>query len=100
MLNIKKEIGIGFLVGLIANLAGMYIYVAIFTDYDLFNAIQLAYNDYFLGGLIAIGAIANFLPFFVYLKREEIYRARGVLILSFVMALVILWLKANEIYNL
>lgn len=96
-MNIKKEIGIGFLVGLICNLAGIYIYVAIFTKYDLGSALNYAYQDDFLGGLIAIGAAANFLPFFVYLKKNQIYRARGVLILTIVMAFIILILNIKDI---
>ena len=99
-MNPKKEILIGALVGLIANLAGIYLYVALFTDYDLASALHKAYLDKFLGGLIAIGAGANFLPFFVYLKKDKVYRARGVLILSILMAVVILYLKTKEIYEL
>lgn len=99
-MNPKKEILIGILVGLITNIAGVYLYVAIFTDYDLASAIRLAYADQFLGGLIAIGAGANFLPFFVYLKKDQVLRARGVLILTVLMAVVILILKAKEIYEL
>ena len=95
-MNIKKEILIGMIFGLICNVAGMYIYVAIFTKYDLINAIELAYFDYFLGGLIAIGAAANFLPFFVFLKKNKVYRARGVLIFTLLMAIVILLLKIRE----
>ncbi len=96
-MNIKKEVLIGFIFGLLSNIAGMYIYVAIFTDYDLFNAIQMAYDEYFLGGLIAIGAGANFIPFFVFLKKDKIYRARGVLIFTILMAIFILLLKIGLI---
>jgi hypothetical protein len=99
-LNIKKEIAIGVLMGLICTLAGMYIYVAIFTNYDLVHAINLAYQDQFLGGLIAIGAAANFIPFFVFLKKNEIYRARGVLIFCIILAFLILILKSKEIISL
>jgi hypothetical protein len=99
-LNIKKDIGIGILIGLACTLAGMYLYIAIFTDYDLLYAVSMAYQDQFLGGLIAIGAAANFLPFFVYLKKNEIYRARGVLIFCIVLAFVILILKSKEIISL
>lgn len=79
------------------NLAGIYIYVAIFTQYDLLNAIEYAYRDAFLGGLIAIGAAANFIPFFVFLKKDNIYRARGVLIFTILMAIIILFLKIGVI---
>ena len=96
-MNIKKEILIGIIFGLICNVAGMYIYVAIFTKYDLINAIEYAYRDDFLGGLIAIGAAANFLPFFVFLKKDKLYRARGVLIFTILMAILILLLKVELI---
>ena len=96
-MNIKKEILIGVVLGLICNVAGMYLYVAIFTKYDLINAINYAYRDSFLGGLIAIGAAANFIPFFVFLKKDKIYRARGVLIFTILMAIVILLLKIDLI---
>lgn len=96
-MKIKKEILIGILSGLMFNLAGIYIYVAIFTQYDLLNAIEYAYRDAFLGGLIAIGAAANFIPFFVFLKKDNIYRARGVLIFTILMAIIILFLKIGVI---
>ncbi|MGX1024673.1 hypothetical protein [Flavobacterium sp. CS20] len=99
-MNVKKEIFIGILLGLICNVAGMYIYIAIFTNYDLIYAINYAYRDHFLGGLIAIGAVANFLPFFVYIKKNKIYRARGVLLFSILMAVLILILKSNELYQI
>jgi len=99
-LNIKKEIAIGILIALICTIAGMYIYVAVFTSYDLIYALEMAYEDQFLGGLIAIGAAANFIPFFVYLKKNEIYRARGVLIFCIVLAFLILILKSKEIISL
>jgi len=100
MLNIKKEIAIGLLLGFICTLSGIYIYVAIFTNYDLFASFSLAYKDHFLGDLISIGAIANFLPFFVYLKKNQIYRARGVLIFCILLAVLILILKSREILSL
>lgn len=98
MLNIKKEIGIGILVALICTLGGIYLYVTLFTNYDINVALQYAYQDKFLGEVIGLGAVANFLPFFVYLKRNEIYRARGVLIFCIFLALIVLFLKANELF--
>ncbi len=96
-MNLKRDILEGFFIGFLSNFAGIYIYVGIATDYDLFDAIELAYKDQFLGGLIAIGAILNFVPFFVYLKKDKIYKARGVLLLSILMALVILYLNIQKL---
>lgn len=90
---IAKEILIGFLVGVFANLAGMFFYIIIFSDYSLERTLSEAFEQGFIGSLIALGAILNFLPFFVFLKKNEIYRVRGVLIASMLAAIVILITK-------
>ncbi len=91
-----KEIGLGILIGLLANLAGLYLYVYFFTTYEIEEAIRLSYQDHFIGKLIALGAVLNFLPFFVFIKKKQDYRARGVLIATILSALVILALKIVE----
>lgn len=76
---------------------GIFLYVLLFTKYGFFDAIKYAHRDDFLGGLIAIGAAANFIPFFVFLKKDSIYKARGVLISTIIAAVIILLLKIGVI---
>ena len=90
---IKKEILIGFLTGLAANILGIVIYVLIFSDISLIETIEESLKNDFMGTLITAGALLNFVPFFVFLKREKTYRARGVLMASILAALVIGILK-------
>lgn len=90
---IKKEIFIGFLVGLAANLAGMFLYISFFSDYSVEETLAAAIEDGFIGSLIALGAIFNFLPFFVFLKKNQLYRVRGVVIATLLAAIVILITK-------
>lgn len=85
-----KEILIGFIIGLLANAAGMYLYIFFFLDSELEEALKIALENDSLGSLIALGAILNFLAFFVFLKKKQIYRARGVIMATIVAALVIL----------
>lgn len=85
----KKEVFIGFLIGIIANCAGIFFYVTLFSEHDLEQTIKAAIKDGFIGSLIALGALLNFLPFFVFLKKQQYYRARGVLIASLLAAIVI-----------
>ncbi|QSS96135.1 hypothetical protein [Psychroflexus sp. ALD_RP9] len=85
-----KQILIGFIIGVIANLAGLYLYVYFFTDYEIEVALRLSYQDGFIGKLIALGAVLNFLPFFVFIKKKQDYRARGVLIATILSAILIL----------
>lgn len=90
---IKKEILIGFLTGIAANLIGMLLYILIFSDLSISETLKESVKGDFIGTLITAGAILNFLPFFVFLKKERTYRARGVLMASILAALIIAIIK-------
>lgn len=91
--NMKKEIAIGFLIGIAANLAGIYLYIFFFLDYDFETSIQLARENDSIGNLIGLGAILNLIAFFLLIKKRQLYRARGVLLATILAALVILITK-------
>lgn len=91
--NIKKEIIIGFLIGLIANLSGIYLYIFFFSDFELEETILGAIENDFMGSLIALGAILNLFVFFIFLKKKQIYRARGVVMATVLAGIFILVLK-------
>lgn len=90
---IKKEIFTGFSIGLLANIVGMLIYILIFSEASIGRTISESIEKDFMGTLITAGAILNFLPFFVFLKKDRPYRARGVLLATILAALVIAVLK-------
>ena len=90
---IKKEIFTGFSIGLLANILGMLIYILIFSEASIGKTISESIEKDFMGTLITAGAILNFLPFFVFLKKDRPYRARGVLLATILAALVIAVLK-------
>ena len=85
-----KEILIGLLIGLAANLAGIYLYIFFFSDYGLKETIIGALQNDLLGSLIALGAILNLIVFFIFIKKNQIYRARGVVLATIIAALAIL----------
>lgn len=85
----KNEILIGFLTGIAATLAGMVLYILVFSETGLMPAVKDAVQNNYLGKIIALGAALNFLPFFVFLKKNLIYKARGVLLATLVIAIVI-----------
>lgn len=89
----KKEILIGTLIGLAANLAGSYLYIYFFSKYSIETTLQIALEEDLLGSIIALGAILNLLAFFVFLKKGQLYRARGVVLATVIAALVILIAK-------
>ncbi|GIM55604.1 hypothetical protein [Capnocytophaga cynodegmi] len=89
----QKEILIGFLVGLIANGLGILLYILIFSKYGIETTLQDAYQKGYLGSLIGLGGILDLLSFFLFLRLGRDERAKGVLMASFVLALVILVLQ-------
>jgi len=87
----KKEIGIGFLTGLIFNAIGIVICVFVISGIKGSNFkdtldFYLATNNAWM--LISLGALPNLLAFFGFLRINREYRARGVLIATFLAAIV------------
>lgn len=83
----KKDVFIGMLVGLIANAAGLFFAANLLGQGDDFmNVIKAAAKEGFLGKLISLGAILNLVAFFIFIKKRQDYRARGVLLITVFIA--------------
>ena len=86
---IKQEVLKGFLVGLIANIIGLYLAALLFGNKDGFISIlKSASSEGILGKLISLGAILNLIAFFVFIKKKQDYRARGVLLATVIVAVI------------
>ncbi|MCH4553583.1 MULTISPECIES: hypothetical protein [Aestuariibaculum] len=84
---IKKELFIGITVGLIANAIGLIsIATLLGQGEDFTTVIKAAYNEGFLGKLISLGAVLNLIAFFIFIRKRQDYRARGVLIITIFVA--------------
>ena len=84
---IKKDVFIGALVGLLANAIGLFITANLLGQGDDFvTVIKAAAAEGFLGKLISLGAILNLIAFFVFIKKKQDYRARGVLLITVFIA--------------
>jgi len=86
----RKEILIGFLTGLLATILGFYLYVAFVLDGTFQESLAVINNKNLYGQVLSIAAIPNLLVFFVFIKKREDYKARGVLIATFLVAFLIL----------
>ena len=83
----KKDIFIGMFVDLVANAMGLYFAATFLGKGDDFTkVIQAASTEGFLGKLISLGAILNLLAFFIFIKKKQDYRARGVLLITVFIA--------------
>ena len=86
----KKEILIGFLTAIVATAFGCVIFIEFFSKYDFEKSLTLIVEGKLYGKVLVLGAIANFFVFFIFLKKKQIYRARGVILESFVIAFIVL----------
>lgn len=92
-MNTKKEVVIGFFVGIIANTIGTLLYILLFSDRGVIETFAAAVEQEHVGSLLALGAILNLVAFFGFLRIKRDYRARGVMIATILTALVILYYK-------
>ena len=82
----KRDIFIGML-GLIANAMGLFLAANLLGKGDDFmKVIEAAANEGFLGKLISLGAILNLIAFFIFIRKRQDYRARGVLLITVFIA--------------
>ena len=85
---IKKEIFIGFFAGLIANSIGLFISVLFLGNgEDIFITLKQSIDEGFFGKLVTIGAILNLAAFFIFIKKKQDYRARGVILATVLAAI-------------
>lgn len=91
--NVSKEILIGFFVSIFATAAGMFLYIEYFSRFGFFETIEMIKAGQILGPVIALSAIPNLFVFFVYLKKKQDLRAKGVLIGTLCIAIFTFILK-------
>jgi len=90
---INKEILIGFLVAIFAMLAGMFVYLQYISRFGFQETLDMVLQGGVLGPVMALATLPNLLVFFIFLKKDQVYRARGVLIAVVLIALVTMFLK-------
>ena len=86
---IKKEIFIGFIVALFATLAGFYIFVEYASEYTIGESLKIINEQKLYGKVLVLAAIPNLFVFFVFLKKKQDLRARGVLMACLLLAILV-----------
>lgn len=93
---IKKEVFIGFIVGLIANAIGFIIAIFIFGNgEDFATAYRQSLAQGFFSKLVSMGALLNLVVFFLFIKQRRDYRARGVIMATIVVTIATFLLNYN-----
>ena len=94
--KIAKEVGIGFVIGLFANTVGSYLYIFFLSQVkklSVESTLDISLEQGLISNIIILGALLNFVVFFIFLKKKQYYRARGVIMATLVAAIIILVTK-------
>lgn len=84
----KRDILIGFALGIVACILGIFLFLSFFTDFDFMIGIQSMKSEGKLGKLITLGAILDLVAFGVLLKMNKELMARGVVLAVICIAIL------------
>ncbi len=88
----KIDLLIGFAIGILACVFGIFLFVTFFTDFDFIAGIESMKSEEKLGKLITLGSILDLIAFGVLLKMNKEIMARGVVLAVISIAIITLFL--------
>ena len=89
----RKDIIIGFLLSVFATACGVFLYLEYFSKYGFDETLQMIHEGSLYGKLISMAALPNLFIFFIFIRKKQDYKARGVLIGVILTALATFVLK-------
>ena len=93
----KKEVFFGLFSGFLANFLGMIITIIVLfqetNSSNIFKIINDSFLDNSISKLISLGAILNLIVFFIFLKYDFEERAKGVLLATFIIAILTIYIN-------
>jgi heme/copper-type cytochrome/quinol oxidase subunit 4 len=90
---VKKDFIIGFLIAVFATLGGAFLYLEYFATYSIEVSLEMIRARSLLGKVLALAAIPNLFVFFVFIKKKQDNRAKGVFFATIITALITLIFK-------
>jgi hypothetical protein len=91
--TVKKEIFIGILVSLFATFGGIFLYLEYISHFGFYETLEMIKEGNLHGKVLSLAAIPNLFVFFVFIKKKQDNRAKGVLAATILIALTTLVLK-------
>jgi hypothetical protein len=88
----KKNLLLGFLIGIAATLLGSYLFITFFTEFKFIAGIQIMKSQGNLGKLITLGSILTLIVFGILLKMNKEIMARGVVLAVIALAILTLFI--------
>ena len=91
--SVVKELFIGVFFSVIATLSGAFIYIEFFSNYEFQETLRVMKEQELYGKVLTLAAIPNLFVFFIFIKKKQDYRARGVLLATILIAFTTFVLK-------
>lgn len=88
----KTDLLVGVVIGFIATLLGMFIFFTFFTEYNFLEGILGMKRLGFLGKVLTLGALMNFVAFYGLLRLNKELMARGVILATIILAIITIFL--------
>ncbi|MDD2674073.1 MAG: hypothetical protein PHF81_04270 [Flavobacterium sp.] len=88
----KKDLLLGFLIGIATTLLGSYIFITFFTEFKFIAGIQIMKSQGNLGKIITLGSILTLIAFGILLKMNKEMMARGVVLAVIALAILTLFI--------
>lgn len=88
----KKDLLIGFLIGIAASFLGMFLYITLILHSDFLAGIQSMKNEGQLGKIVTLGSIMDLIAFGILLKLNKEMMARGVVLAVIALTIITLFL--------
>lgn len=84
----KKDIIIGFILGILSTCIGVLLYIVLFSKFGIEDTLKQALQFKFVGKLVSLGALLNLGLFFLFLNKEQDDKAKGVFIATLIIGLI------------
>ena len=81
------------MISLFATACGVFLYLQYFSKYGFDETVEMIKEGNLYAQVLSLAALPNLFVFFIFIKKKQDYRARGVLIASILIALVTFVLK-------
>jgi hypothetical protein len=88
----KIDLLIGFIIGILASLLGMFLYISLIVHSDYITVIQTMKNEGHLGKIVTLGSILDLVAFGILLKINKELMARGVVLAVILLTIITLFL--------
>jgi hypothetical protein len=88
----KIDLLIGFAIGVVASILGMFLYIVIVMHSDFLPGLELIKSQGNLGKIVTLGSILDLIAFGILLKINKELMARGVVLAVIVLTIITLFI--------